>query len=67
MQLTITFFLLFLQCHLRFGKIHFPLADVFYLEGQLRLESSSIWVNTVYSGSAHDSHMWQDVFPILFL
>jgi len=27
--------------------IHFPLADMFYLEGCLRLESSCIQVNTV--------------------
>ena len=39
---------LFLGCHLRFGYIHFPLGDMFYLGGHLRLESSYIWVNTVY-------------------
>jgi hypothetical protein len=36
------------RAHLRFGYIHFPLADVFFGRGHLRLESSCIWVNTVY-------------------
>jgi hypothetical protein len=34
--------------HLRFGKIHFPLADVFSFGGCRGLESSCIWVNMVY-------------------
>jgi len=40
-------YVLFLEGHLRFGKIPFPLADMFYLGGHLRLELSCIWVNTV--------------------
>jgi len=32
---------------LRFGYKHFPLADVFYFGGHLRLVSSCIWVNMV--------------------
>ena len=35
--------------HLRFGLIHFSLADVFYLGGHLRLESFCIQVNIVHS------------------
>jgi len=38
---------LFLDGHLRFGKIPFLLADMFYLGGHLRLELSCILVNTV--------------------
>jgi hypothetical protein len=39
--------ILFLQSHLTFGWIHFPLTDVLYMGGYFRLESSYIWVNTV--------------------
>jgi hypothetical protein len=39
--------ILFLEGRLRFGRIHFPLADMFYLGGHLRVELSCIWVNTV--------------------
>ena len=51
MKLIVKYFFLadvvFLRGSLRFGSIHFPLADVFYVGGHFRLESSCIWVNTV--------------------
>jgi len=34
---------------LRYGEIHFPLADVFYLGGHLRLVQCCIQVNMMYS------------------
>ena len=58
---------LFLQGQLRFEKQQFSLADIFYLGDHLRLELSCIWVNTMFSDSACESHNWQDVFPVLFL
>lgn len=51
MNLIVKYFflgdVLFLRGHLRFGCIQFPLADVFYMGGNLRLELSWIWVSTV--------------------
>jgi len=44
MKLIVKYFflgdVLFLRGHLRFGCIHFPLADVFYMGGNLRLDLS---------------------------
>jgi len=40
---------LLLWGRLRFGKLHFPLAGLFYLRGCLRLQSSFIQVNIVKS------------------
>jgi hypothetical protein len=34
--------------------IHFPLAEIFYLGGYLRIESSCIWVNMVYYCILHN-------------
>ena len=39
--------------HLRFGWIHFPLADVFFCQGHLRLESPCIWVTMVFYTFPH--------------
>jgi len=45
---------------LRFGQIHFSLADMFYLEGRLRLESSCIWVHAVvWNRKGRHNTVWQ--------
>jgi hypothetical protein len=48
--------------HLRFGDVHFPLADIF-LRGHLRLESSCSWVNTI--SSVPDQGVLDPIPPLL--
>jgi hypothetical protein len=63
----ICIYIFFFKVILDFKKYIFPWQTCFIWGGRLRLESSSICINTVYSASAYKSHKWQDVFPVLFL